>query len=158
MGISYCSSAELYFLSLICAFHDEEARVKWCPPPPTNMVRPTEAFGFRCHWFLYLQQRQTNFLPNKFLAVEFRAFHACPGSPGRQRPPWIMQGWAPSTLCIDQSLITFRYFLKLIWGTTCFVRFPNAQFRDPGYSVSGVLDYLALATFTADLVAKAWFA
>ena len=54
---------------------------------------------------------------NKFLALKFRAFHAGPGSPSQQAKPSPEDYAAESsTVCTDEALITFRYFLKPHWS------------------------------------------
>ena len=70
----HCSSVEFFFTFHIFAWQWTKSLMKrprfaWMSfPTTTNMVWTRVAFGFRCHWVLYLQQTkpiscQTNFLP-----------------------------------------------------------------------------------------------
>ena len=89
MGISYCFPAELYFLSLICAFHDEEARVKWCPPPPREeppiWFDPLRPLAFVAIGFCICSKA------NQFLAKQI----SCRGIPSIPRLPRVT--WPPTS-------------------------------------------------------------
>ena len=88
MGISYCSPAELYFFSLICADSIPLMRRGGHQGQQGVLFQAKDQYGStHCGLWLSLPlgfvfaAKQTNFLPNRFLAVKFRAFQAWPGSP-----------------------------------------------------------------------------
>ena len=96
------------------AFHDEESRVNGgvlfpCQRP--IWFDPVRPLAFVAIGFCICSKA------NKFLALKFRAFHAGPGSPSQQAKPSPEDYAAESsTVCTDEALITFRYFLKPHWS------------------------------------------
>ena len=123
---------------------DEEARVNLVSSlvPETNMVRPTVAFGFPSHRVvLYLQQSKQISCPQ------------IPGIPGAGPGSASQQAGEDyaaesSTVCTNEALITFRYFLK---PHSSDFRYKLCQVAPPSFkSVSigkATLDYLPWQNF-----------
>ena len=131
--------------NLPSAFHpDEEPGVNRVSSPlaETNMVRPTAAFGFPSHRVvLYLQQSKQISCPQ------------IPGIPGAGPGSASQQAGEDyaaesSTVCTNEALITFRYFLK---PHSSDFRYKLCQVAPPSFKSASIgkatLDYLPWQNF-----------